>query len=52
MATENNNKIVDFISGDKTYTVGNGTFSVFAGPCSIESFPQFLETAKAVKDGL
>lgn len=31
------------------YEVGGGNFTVFAGPCSIESYSQFLETAKAVK---
>ena len=30
-------------------TIGRGSFSVIAGPCSIESSAQFLETAQAVK---
>jgi 3-deoxy-7-phosphoheptulonate synthase len=50
MGTEIKKKIVDFVSGDKTYSIGNGTFSVFAGPCSIESYPQFSETAQSVKN--
>lgn len=31
------------------YDIGGPHFTVFAGPCSIESHSQFLETAKAVK---
>lgn len=30
-------------------TIGDGSFCVIAGPCSIESFDQFLTTAQAVK---
>lgn len=30
-------------------TIGGPAFTVIAGPCSIESFDQFLETASAVK---
>ncbi len=49
MAAEITKKIVEFVSGNNTFTVGNGQFSVFAGPCSIESYPQFSETAHSVK---
>lgn len=31
------------------YEVGGPNFTVIAGPCSIESYDQFLETAKGVK---
>ena len=31
--------------------VGGGTFCVIAGPCSVESRAQILESARAVKDG-
>lgn len=48
MAAEISKKIVEFVSGDKTYKVGDGSFSVFAGPCSIESYPQFSQTAQSV----
>ena len=34
--------------GDKE--IGNGNFSVIAGPCSVESYDQLLETAGHVKD--
>ena len=30
-------------------TVGEGHFSVIAGPCSVETIPQMTETAEAVK---
>ena len=30
-------------------TVGEGHFSVIAGPCSVETVPQMTETAEAVK---
>lgn len=30
-------------------TIGDGSFCVIAGPCSIESFDQFLTTAQSVK---
>lgn len=30
-------------------TVGNGSFQIMAGPCSVESEEQIIETAKAVK---
>lgn len=48
MAIENSKKNVTFISGDKTYSMGNGHFYVIAGPCSIESEVQFLESARSV----
>ena len=31
--------------------IGGGTFCVMAGPCSVESREQILESARAVKDG-
>lgn len=31
--------------------IGNGDFTVIAGPCSVESEDQFTETANAVKEG-
>jgi 3-deoxy-7-phosphoheptulonate synthase len=31
------------------YAIGGGQFTVIAGPCSIESYDQFLETAMGVK---
>jgi phospho-2-dehydro-3-deoxyheptonate aldolase len=31
------------------YEIGGPNFTVIAGPCSIESYDQFLETAKSVK---
>ncbi|WII72476.1 3-deoxy-7-phosphoheptulonate synthase [Bdellovibrio sp. 22V] len=31
------------------YDIGGPQFTVFAGPCSIESYEQFMETAKGVK---
>ena len=30
-------------------SIGDGSFSIIAGPCSIESQQQFLETAQFVK---
>src|SRR5258708_2655115 len=31
------------------YEIGRGDFSVFAGPCSVESMAQFSDTAQIVK---
>ncbi|AHI07082.1 3-deoxy-7-phosphoheptulonate synthase [Bdellovibrio bacteriovorus W] len=45
MQTSTSTQIVN-VAG---YDIGGPQFAVIAGPCSIESFDQFLETAKAVK---
>lgn len=40
--------VIEIQSGKKTLKVGDGSFTVIAGPCSIESYQQFLSTAKSV----
>ncbi len=37
-------------SGESTMKVGPGSFTVIAGPCSVESEEQIMETARAVKE--
>lgn len=40
--------IIEIQTGSKKIKVGDGSFTVIAGPCSIESYNQFFSTAKAV----
>lgn len=49
MGSENTKKIVQIKSGSKILKIGDGSFSVFAGPCSIESETQFTTTTQEVK---
>lgn len=49
MQTSPSTQIVKIKTAFGTLDIGGPQFSVLAGPCSIESHPQFLETAKAVK---
>lgn len=48
-ASESQVKAVKVGKGSSQITIGGPAFSVIAGPCSIESYDQFFETAKAVK---
>lgn len=40
--------VIEIQTGSKKIKVGDGSFTVMAGPCSIESYQQFLSTAKTV----
>lgn len=40
--------VIEIQSGSKKIRVGDGSFTVMAGPCSIESYQQFFSTAKRV----
>jgi 3-deoxy-7-phosphoheptulonate synthase len=40
--------VIEIQTGNKKIKVGDGSFSVMAGPCSIESYQQFFSTAKTV----
>ena len=41
--------VLDFQTGENKASIGGGTFSVIAGPCSVESHQQIIAVAKAVK---
>ncbi|WP_413289848.1 3-deoxy-7-phosphoheptulonate synthase [Bdellovibrio sp. HCB337] len=49
MQTTPSTQIVKIKTAYGTLDIGGPQFSVLAGPCSIESHDQFLETAKSVK---
>lgn len=40
--------VIEITTGSKKIKVGDGTFSIIAGPCSIESYQQFFNTAQFV----
>lgn len=42
--------VIEIQTGSKKLKVGDGSFTVIAGPCSIESYQQFFSTAKAVAE--
>jgi len=42
--------VIEIQSGSKKIKVGDGSFTVMAGPCSIESYQQFFSTAKMVAE--
>lgn len=50
MQTTPSTQIVKVQTAHGTLDIGGPQFTVMAGPCSIESHSQFLETAKTVKD--
>lgn len=42
--------VIEIQSGSKKIKIGDGSFTVMAGPCSIESYQQFFSTAKMVAE--
>ncbi|MBL7543093.1 MAG: 3-deoxy-7-phosphoheptulonate synthase [Bdellovibrionaceae bacterium] len=42
--------VIEIQTGTKKIKVGDGSFTVIAGPCSIESYQQFFSTAKVVAE--
>ncbi len=42
--------VIEIQTGSKKLKVGDGSFTVIAGPCSIESYQQFFSTAKTVAE--
>ena len=40
--------VIEIASGSKKIKVGDGSFTIIAGPCAIESYQQFFDTASHV----